>query len=294
MLPTLYARIKAVLDPLVTDWELILIDDASNDGTFDVILSLRNEDARVKAIRFARNMGQHSATLHGLRRSKGDCVVTLDDDLQNPPEEIPRFIARLDDGYDLVIGRITNEKKHSFFRNLASQLVQNLICRILGKPRSLALSSYRCMSSRAAKGMSAYSGAHAYMPALMFGAVPQDRICNLDVEHHARMDGRSHYTLRKLLKLSSYLVVNHSSIPLRFVTAWGIFLSLASVVYAGFVVLDVLVSGSSVRGWPTLVVLLSFLSGSILMGMGVLGEYIGRLVVESSYRGQTAVFEEHL
>jgi hypothetical protein len=100
--------------------------------------------------------------------------------------------------------------------------------------------------------------------------------------------------VRKLLKLSSYLVVNHSSIPLRFVTAWGTFLSLASLTYAGYVITDVLLNGSTVTGWPTLVVLVSFMSGSILMCMGILGEYIGRIVTESARSGQSPVFEEYL
>lgn len=294
ILPALHERLSAVLSALTGAWEVILVDDASNDGTFDRMLEIHRRDPRVKAIRFARNMGQHYATLHGLRRCTGDYVLTLDDDLQNPPEEIPRFLARIDDGYDLVIGRIEGGKQHSFARNLASGAVQRLIARILGKPRSLALSSYRCMSRRAARGISSYSGAQAYLPALMLGAVPPDRICNIDVPHHPRMDGRSQYTLRKLLKLSSYLVVNHSSIPLRFVTAWGTFLSLASLAYAAYVVVDVLLTGSAVTGWPTLAVLVSFMSGNVLMCMGILGEYIGRLVSESARSGQSPVFEEHL
>ena len=258
------------------------------------MLELHRRDPRVKAIRFARNMGQHYATLHGLRRCNGDYVLTLDDDLQNPPEEIPRFLAKIDEGYDLVIGRIGRGKQHSVLRNLASRAVQRLIGKILGKPRSLSLSSYRCMSARAAKGISSYTGAQPYLPALMLGSVPLDRICNLDIAHHQRSDGRSQYTLRKLLKLSSYLVVNHSSIPLRFVTAWGTLLSLVSVVYAGYVVLEVLVRGSSVSGWPTLVVIVSFMSGNILMCMGILGEYIGRIVTENARSGQSPVFEEYL
>lgn len=294
ILAALHDRLKAVLSPLTDAWEIVLVDDASNDGTFERMLELHRQDPRVKVVRFARNMGQHYATLHGLRRCTGDFVLTLDDDLQNPPEEIPRFIAKINEGYDLVIGRIEGGKRHSFLRNIASKAVQGLIGSILGKPRSLSLSSYRCMSRRAALGMSAYSGAQPYLPALMFSSVPLDRICNLNVSHLPRIDGQSRYTLRKLLKLSSYLVVNHSSLPLRFVTAWGSILSLASLAYAGYVVVDVLLNGSSVTGWPTLAVLVAFMSGNILMCIGILGEYVGRLVSENARSGQSPVFEEHL
>lgn len=294
MLVPLCERLSAVLSALTEDWEIILVDDASNDGTFEYMLKLHRADRRVKAVRFARNLGQHQATLYGLQLSEGDYVVTLDDDLQNPPEEIPRFVARIDDGYDLVIGKIEGGKRHSLLRNLASSMVQRLIGKILGKPRALALSSFRCMSRRAARAMASYSGAHAYLPALMLGAVPVDRICNIPVAHHPRLEGQSQYTLRKLLKLSSYLLVNHSSLPLRFVTAWGTLLSVASLVYAAFVVVDVLLNGSAVTGWPTLAVLVSFMSGNILMCMGILGEYIGRIVSENARTGQSPVFEEHL
>lgn len=293
-LAALYERLEPVLSALGEQWEIILVDDASNDGTFDRMLELHRRDARVKAVRFARNTGQQQATLCGLQRCSGDYVVTLDDDLQNPPEEIPRMVARIDEGYDLVIGRIDGLKQHSLFRNLGSALVQKLVGRVLGKPRTLSLSSYRCMSARAARAIGSYTGAHAYLPALMFGSVPLDRICNLDVAHHPRLEGRSQYTLRKLLKLSSYVLVNHSSIPLRLMTVWGVVLSVASLSYAVFVIVDVWLNGSPVTGWPTLAVLLSFLSGNLLMCMGILGEYIGRLISENARSGQSPVFEEYL
>lgn len=293
LLPHLYDRLASVLDGTNAGWELILVDDASNDGTFEAMLALHEKDHRVRVVRFARNMGQHHATLHGIKRSKGDYVLTLDDDLQNPPEEIPAFLAKVDEGYDLVIGKITGDKAHSLSRNIASRTVQFLVGKILGKPKSLSLSSYRCMSRRAAEAMGSYSGAHVYMPALMLGSVPADRICNIPVAHHPRLEGRSQYTPRKLLKLFSYLLVNHSSIPLRFMTIWGTLISVASLGYAGFVLVDVLANGSAVTGWPTLVILISFMSGTILMSMGILGEYIGRLISENARSGQSPVFEEY-
>ena len=258
------------------------------------MLRLHELDPRIKAVRFATNMGQHHATLAGLQRARGDYVLTLDDDLQNPPEEIPAFLAKLDAGYDIIIGSIDGDKRHSWFRNLASRATQFLVGHILHKPDSLALTSYRCFSGRAARSIAAFSGAHPYLPALMLGAVPVDRIANIQVAHHPRASGSSQYTLRKLLKLMSYLLINHSSLPLRLVTIWGFLLSAASLLYAGFVAVDVLVGGSTVKGWPTLVVLVSFLSGSMLLGIGILGEYIGRLVSENARTGQSPVFEEYL
>ena len=294
ILGDLYQRLAPVLDTVSAEWEIIMIDDASSDGSFNSILRLRDVDQRVKAVRLARNMGQHYATLCGLQRATGDYVLTLDDDLQNPPEEIPAFLDAIDKGYDVVIGSIPGAKRHSWSRNLASRAIQALVGHILGKPKTLTLTSYRCLSRRANARIASFTGAQAYMPALILGSVPADRITNIDVAHHPRLSGRSQYTFRKLLKLASYLLINHSALPLRLVTIWGFLLSAASVAYGSYVAIDVLVNGSAVRGWPTLAVLVSFLSGSMLLGLGIVGEYLGRLVGESSRAGQSPVFEEHL
>ncbi len=291
-LNALYARLRLVLEAIDPAWELILVDDASGDGTFDVMRALREADPRVRLIRFARNAGQQNATLCGLTRARGHFVFTLDDDLQNPPEEIPRFIERLRAGDDLVIGRIEGEKQHQGYRNLGSRLVQALSARIVGKPRHISLSSYRGMSRRAVDGIAAYAGAHVYLPALMFSAVPVDRISNIPVPHHPRNAGRSTYTTRKLLKLASNLLINYSSLPLRAVTLWGFFVSIASVAYAAWIAIRVFLHGSPITGWPTVVVLVAFLSGNIMLSLGVLGEYIGRLVQENSRLAQFPVYEE--
>lgn len=292
MLAELYARLQPVLDAAAPQWEIVLVDDASGDGTFDAMQALHQRDARVRLIRFAHNMGQHNAILCGLGRSRGSHVVTLDDDLQNPPEEIPRFLAAIDDGHDLVIGRIDGGKKHGWHRNLSSRLVQWLVNKVLGKPRHIALSSYRCMSRRAADAMARHGGAHAYMPAVMFHSVPVERICNIPVAHHPRQHGKSTYTWRKLLRLASYLLINHSSWPLRVVAGWGLAVSAASLAWAAYVIIEVMLHGSAVSGWPSLMVLISFLSGNIMLCIGILGEYIGRLVEQASTTSQPPIFEE--
>ena len=182
---------------------------------------LRLTDDRVRIIRFARNTGQHHAILCGLQRAHGEYVITLDDDLQNPPEAIPRFLAKVDEGYELVIGEIVGDKLHGGSRNLASRLVQRLVGRILNKPKDLYLSSYRCMTQRTARSLAGFTGVHVYLPALMLASVPPELICNIPVESPPRLKGRSQYTMRKLVKLTSYLLINHSYLPLRFVSGWG-------------------------------------------------------------------------
>ncbi|MGH3351048.1 MAG: glycosyltransferase family 2 protein [Nocardioides sp.] len=291
-LPELHRRLSESLDAITTDWEVILVDDASNDGTYEVMESVHLKDQRFKLIRFARNLGQHQATLCGLQHASGRYVVTLDDDLQNPPEEIPRFLAKIEEGYDLVIGRIDGEKAHSPGRNLSSWLVQRCVGAILGKPKDLQLTAYRAMTQRAAAQIASYTGAHAYLPALMLGSVPLDRITNLTVEHHERASGASTYNLRKLVKLFSYLLINHSYVPLRLVTGLGLLLCVLSFGYGIFVTAVAVFGSSGVPGFPTLAILLSFLSGATLLGLGIIGEYVGRLVEENSRSRQFPIFEE--
>ncbi|RAP58436.1 glycosyltransferase family 2 protein [Oleiagrimonas sp. MCCC 1A03011] len=288
----LHTRIVAALDSLTADWELILIDDASNDGTFSKMQDLRNLDPRVKTIRFAKNMGQHHATLCGLQKSKGNVVVTIDDDLQHRPEDIPKLLHKLEEGFDLVIGKISNTKKHHGLRNFGSRLVQKMTERVVGKPPHLGLTSFRAMSRRAADSIATYRGTQTYLPALMFGSVPPDLIANVDIEHAERAYGSSNYTPAKLIGLASFLLINHSYIPLRAVTAWGIMLSIASFLYALWILAHALIFGSSAIGWPSLAVLVAFLSGNILLCMGILGEYIGRLVEESAHSRQFPILED--
>jgi glycosyltransferase involved in cell wall biosynthesis len=291
-LPELHRRLSGVLDQFTADWEVVLVDDASNDGTWQALEALHEQDPRVKLVRFASNMGQHHATLCGIQRATGDYVVTIDDDLQNPPEEIPRLIAKLDEGYDIVIGSIGGDKKHSSFRNLASRTVQGFIGVILDKPDDLELTAYRAMTRRAADQIGAFTGAHVYLPGLMLSSVPHDRITNLPVEHHDRVGGRSTYTFRKLVKLFSYLLINHSFLPLRLVTGFGLLVCVVSFCYAIGVAVYALAIGTQVAGFPTLAILVSFLSGSVLLALGVIGEYVGRLVEEGSRPRQFPVFEE--
>jgi len=288
-----FRRVQPVLEGLTPHWELIMVDDGSTDGSYTVLQELRAGEPRVKLIQFGHNHGQHHAILCGLQHSTGRVVVTLDDDLQNPPEEIPRFLAALEQGAHIVIGRIAEKKKHSWFRNFGSRMVQSLTSAILSKPKDLKFSSYRGLSRQAVDAISAYHGVHPYLPALMLSAVPTSAIVNIDVRHDPRHHGKSTYSFRKLVKLSSYLLINHSFIPLRLMIYWGVLVSVASLAFAVYVAVRALLwHHASVLGWPSLAVLISFFSGNIMLALGVLGEYIGRLVQESATNLQFYIFRK--
>ena len=293
LLPQLAQRLKSVLEAQGRPWEIIMVDDASPDGSYAVMRELRAQDARVRIVQLARNQGQQQATLCGLNYARGDEVVTIDDDLQNPPEEIAPLLARLREGHAAVIGRIT-DKRHGWWRNAGSRLHQALAERIIGKPRGLYLSSFRALSRAAVDRLVRYKGAHPHNSALLLKAVPAAAVVNLDVRHDARRIGASSYSLRKLVKMGSFLLINHSYIPLRFMVAWGFFLSALSLLFAAWVVVRVLFFADAVQGWPSLAVLVAFLSGNILMALGVVGEYLGRLVEEFSVSEQFSIHREEV
>ena len=292
----LYERMAHQLGILTDDWEIILVDDASTDGSWSAICALHAVDPKVKCVRFARNQGQQHATLCGLNYAAKQYVVTIDDDLQCYPEDIPAFVEKLTSGKQVVIGRIAeNGKQHAWWRNLGSRINQYLTGRIIGKPSDMRLSSFRAMTLNVARTLTAYKGAHPHIAAMLFKSVPHDLICNVDIRHAPRGDGKkSSYSLPKLIKTLSYLIINHSYIPLRFMMLWGLFMSFIALMYALWIVLRIFTGSPTLPGWASLAVLISFLSGNILLAFGILGEYLGRLVEESSNIQQFSVFEERL
>jgi len=292
LLPELVGRLKKTLEAQTPSWEIVFVDDASPDESFEVLLRLRRQDPRIRVIQLARNHGQQHAVLCGLNYARGAAVVTMDDDLQNPPEEIPKLLVALAEGHAAVIGRI-EDKQHGWWRNAGTHLNQYFAGKILGKPKRLYLSSFRALSRFAVERIVRYKGAHPHIAALLLKSVPVGRIANVDVAHAPRA-GRSGYTLGKLLMTASYLLINHSYIPLRFMTAWGLLLSLLSLAFAVGVVVRVWLFGSPLQGWPSLVVLVAFLCGNILMALGIVGEYLGRLVEENSVSDQFAVHREEV
>lgn len=296
MLRPLYSRLSAQLELMDMEWNIILVDDASPDDSWKVLCKLHEADSRVKAIRLAHNHGQQHATLCGIAYAKHHYVFTIDDDLQCAPEDIPLFISELQKGNRVVIGRIaTQAKQHSWWRNIGSRLNQYLAGRILGKPKSLSLSSYRAMTHDIAKRITTYKGAHPHIAALLLRSVPPSAIVNVDIQHTKREDNSpSSYSIRKLVKTLSYLLVNHSYIPLRIMTIWGFSISALSLAYALWIVIHNLFFNNSAPGWASLAVLVSFLSGNILFALGIVGEYLGRLVEESSQITQFSIFEERV
>lgn len=257
------------------DYEVLVVNDGSPDDTWSVAKKYASEHAPIRAIDLLNNYGQHTAVLCGMANARGRYHVTMDDDLQNPPSELPKLIAKIEEGYDLVFAKF-EKKKHASYRRLGSRLIGYLNKKIFNKPDDITLTNFRIFTSDVSKRSLAYKTNYPYIPGLLL--MHSSRIANVLTEHHARKEGSSNYGIWQILKLMSRLLFNYSSYPLRVVSGLGIVISILSFVAGVVYVLKALITGVSVPGWTTLVVLLSFLSGFILVILGIMGEYLARIM----------------
>lgn len=278
-LPELVARIDRVMSELAEPYELLLVHDASGEETWSVIRELAEAYPPVQGLDLMFNTGQYRATLCGLQHARGRWIVTMDDDLQHRPEDLPRLLEALrgDPRLDCVMGRFA-DKRHSRFRRLSSDLVAWMYTHLYGKPRHLAQSSYRVLTRDLADAICAHGTAFPAIGPLIYRCTR--RIGNVDVTHGERPDGRSSYTLLGLVRIVLDNFFNASTLPLRLVSGLGLATSLASFVLGSYYLVRYFVRGFSVPGFATLVVLNLFLGGMILFTVGLLGEYLSRLMQE--------------
>ncbi|MGH8016769.1 MAG: glycosyltransferase family 2 protein [Opitutaceae bacterium] len=268
--------------------EIVLVHDGSPDGTLARCRELMDRiQFPITLVDLARNFGEHNAVLAGLRVARGAAVVTMDDDLQNPPGEVIRLVEHLRArDLDCVYG-VYREKKHSRFRNLGSRFTNWVSRFVLDKPRGLYLSSFRCLSAFLAREVSRYEGPFPYIDGLILQA--SQRIGSLEVEHAARTDGSSGYTLRKLIRLWTSMFVNFSVMPLRAATLLGFVLSVVGLLLFVLVFVEYFAAGVPARGWGSLMATILVFSGAQLVMLGLVGEYLGRLFLTVNRRPQSVV-----
>ena len=273
-------RTVACLQQHGLDYELILVNDGSKDCSWDVVREKAQGNPHIIGINLIRNYGQHTALLCGLHQTTGDFVITLDDDLQNPPEEIIPLINKAHEGYDLVLGRF-HQKKHPLLRRAGSALIGALNNHLFHKPKELVTSTFRILRRDLVNRICSYQTPYPYITglAIMFAANPT----NVQVDHQSRREGKSQYSLLKIADLVMRILFNYSSYPLRLVSIVGMVISLISFVLGLYFIIEKLVGGVPVPGWTSLVVLLSFLNGITILMLSMLGEYCVRLLNQTSY-----------
>ncbi len=273
-------RVAAVFAGRIEQYELIFVDDCSSDTrVWPVLCHLSLSDPRVRAIQLTRNFGQHAATLCGLREAQGDIVITLDDDLEHNPDEIPKFLALAE--RDVVLAQFRHQH-HSLFNRAASRTKGFFDWLILGKPRHVRFSSYRMLSRVVVDGMLSIRTSHPFIPALILH-VTKDLV-GVDIAHQPRRDGRSNYTLAKRLRLFSDLVIHNSSLMLRLVGQVGVMLALVSFVIASAVIYRKFMHGRAIQGWTSLMAAELLIGGLLLFGLGIIGEYLFRIIESSDDR----------
>ena len=256
------------------DFEIILVDDASGDGSWQQILSLAKENHHVHGLRLGRNSGQHGALLAGVRVAKFEIVVTIDDDLQNPPEEIEKLISELKPNVDVVYG-VSAEIKQNFYRRLGSKFVRKFFSSALGFNSAVTMSSFRTFRTELRDGFNTQLGPNISLDALLTWSTTRFAVAK--VRHDERKIGRSHYTFRKLVRFMIDMTTGYSALPLRLATAIGFTTIGLGFLLLLYVVGRPLLSGGSVPGFPLLASSIIIFSGVQIFLLGVLGEYIGRM-----------------
>ncbi|MCF7789785.1 MAG: glycosyltransferase family 2 protein [Prosthecobacter sp.] len=269
-------------------WELVLVDDGSVDGSAAAArLAVADFPAPVTVVELARNFGEHAAVLEGYRHARGEFVVNLDDDLQNPPGEAVKLVRHLrESGAEVVYSRYA-EKKHPWARNVASWLANCCATFLLGKPQDLYLSSFRALRRDLVERIVVYRGPYPYVDGLILGAT--NRIATLEVAHVERQGGQSGYTPRKLIRLLLSLLFDFSVMPLRIASVLGVLLCVLGALILAEVLLETLFVGQRQLGWGSLMGALAVFSGAQLLMLGLIGEYVGRAFLTVSGKPQSLV-----
>lgn len=280
-LDELYTRIKDTFENTVGEpFELILVDDGSRDKSFEKMTELREKDKRVKIVQMAKNFGQHPALLCGFSFVKGDFVITMDDDLQHPPEEIPKLINTIKerDDVDVIIAKYEG-RQHNFIRRLGTRVSVHATSKMLHKDPNLEITSFRLMRRFI---VDAILGMNVRLPQIGNLLVQtSNRIINVPVHHDARKYGKSGYTFRHLVDELFHDIISHSAYPLILIRNIGIASFLFSVVLAIIFLIRYFAVGVSVEGWTTIVLLITAYSGLTLLGIGVLGQYLMNVLEET-------------
>jgi glycosyltransferase involved in cell wall biosynthesis len=268
--------------------EIVLVNDCSPDNSLEVCRELaRANSVALSVVNLSRNYGEHNAVMAGLSHIRGAHVICMDDDLQNPPEEVVRLWQHTRDNDFDVVYTYYAEKKHEAWRNLGSRFTNWCADHLLDKPKGLYLSSFRCMSAFLARKVVEHTGPFPYVDGLIMQIT--QKIGRLQVSHLPRAEGRSNYTLPRLLRLFMSMFLNFSVIPLRVGTLVGVAMAALGVVGFIVVLIEALLSSATPQGWASLMAAVLLLAGVQLIMLGLVGEYLGRMFLTINQRPQFVV-----
>jgi glycosyltransferase involved in cell wall biosynthesis len=282
VLPEFHRRVKAVLEQLGADYEVLYVNDGSTDGTLETIYRLQAQDPRVSVVDLSRNFGKEIALSAGLDHARGDAVVVIDADLQDPPELIPEMVRRWREGYDNVYAKRTAREGETLLKRVTSHAFYRVIQRFSGVHIPNDTGDFRLLSRRAVESLRRLREQHRFMKGL-FAWIGYRGIA-VPYKRDSRAAGKTKWSYWKLWNFAIEGITSFSTAPLRVASYFGMFIAATAFFFAAWVVFKTLVFGEQVQGFPTIMVTILFLGGVQLMAIGMLGEYIGRMFNETKAR----------
>ena len=291
VLPILAERLTAALERLDDDWEVILVDDGSDDGTYGLAVELHTRDPRFKVVRLSRGFGHQLALSAGLDLARGDAVITMDGDLQHPPEVIPELVEQWKAGNEIVLGVMTARPGEGRFKDWTAKAFYGLLARLADIDVRAGAGDFRLVDRRALEAVNAMRESNRYLRG-MFSWVGFSQ-AGVPYVHPARTIGRTKYTPFRMIRLATDAVIGFSSRPLRIGLKVGFFVSFLAILFGISAVIGYLTGGFVVPGWTSLAVLLGIVSGIQLIVLGVIGEYIAHIFDEVKRRPLYVVSRMH-
>jgi len=285
-----YARILEALEPLGINLEVVFIDDGSSDGTRETLRNLNRRDQRVRVIGFTRNFGKEAALAAGIDHVRGDVVVPIDVDLQDPPELIPEFLERWREGYEVVYGVRADRTSDTRLKRAGAELFYRWFNRLAASPIPPNTGDFRLLDRRVVEALRRLPERNRFMKGLF--AWVGYRSIGVPYRRETRAQGKSKFSFWRLWALAIDGVTGFSTLPLRVWTFIGLFVAVLALVYGSFIVIRALVSGIDVPGYASTMTVILFLGGVQLISLGVIGEYVSRLFIESKQRPLYLIDEE--
>ena len=280
-LEELYRRLKAALEPLTADFEIMLVEDCGGDRSWPLIVELAQRDPRVKGIQFSRNFGQHYGITAGLDRCNGDWVVVMDCDLQDRPEEIPRLYAKAQEGHEIVVAR-RGKRSDPLLKRFSSWLYYSVFSWLADMDYDPQAGNFRILSRKVINNYRNMRERSRFFGSLInWMGFP---FTSIDVQHDERFAGDSSYTFGKLWRLGAETIIAYSDKPLRLAVRLGFFIATCAFLYGIYILFRALFHGSPVTGWSSLIVSIYFMGGVIVAILGILGIYLGKTYDETKHR----------
>jgi len=273
-LPELWQRLNEVLQEYASSFEVVFVDDGSHDASWTILNSLALADSRCKLIRMMRNYGQHNALLCGIRAATHPVIITLDDDLQHPPEEIPKLIAEFSNGFDVVYGTFPKER-HGVLRNLASRITKMVLQNSMGVAAARNVSAFRIFRTKLRTAFTGYQGPLPNIDVMLSWGTTRFGVAR--VLHEQRMSGASGYTIRKLTMHAANMITGFTVLPLQLASLMGFALTFIGLLLLLFVIGRYVIEGTTLQGFPFLASIICLFSGAQLFALGIMGEYFARM-----------------